>query len=369
MKRLIFIVMVIALLPVLVGAQANFSVEFDPSSIKVNNFSTASFDPFMPELQPVLTTLTISNTGTALVKIDLKLVLEWNNILLVETIFSSKDSLKFWTLTNRDLITNEASTFFDFKYPNTNITVKDAIEKSPTLKSAVLAGYFPDGELKFKVWVREYSDTPWTNNIDLPDNEFTIKIRNAGNITLLSPGVPIGKTPALVSGFPLSFLWNSQLTDFNKYKLIIKEFPPGNPPSLNTVDRTGAVFYETPDGENENIGFAEFLPFTGGNYYTWKVTTALATEYNLIKQKTGNDNLSSNWYVFQFVDEESASTSISEFQTHLNMLQNNTLLNLYTEGYVPTGIVIIEDTAYSGQDAIELIDALQGQEISVELKD
>ncbi len=50
------------------------------------------------------------------------------------------------------------------------------------------------------------------------------------------------------------------------------------------------------------------------------MTTALATEYNLIKQKTGNDNLSSNWYVFQFVDEESASTSISEFQTHLNML-------------------------------------------------
>ena len=249
MKRLIFIVMVIALLPVLVGAQANFSVEFDRFSINVNNFSTASFDPFAPELQPRLTTLTIRNTGTPLVKIDLKLVLEWNNILLVETIFSSKDKQEFWTLTNRDLITNKASTFFDFKPGSEGITVQQAIEKSPTLKSAVLAGYFPDGELKFKVWVREYSETVFDNNNAVSD-DFTIIIRNAGNITLLSPGVPIGKTPALVSGFPLSFLWNSQLTDFNKYKLIIKEFPPGNPPSLNTVDRAGAVFYETPDREN-----------------------------------------------------------------------------------------------------------------------
>ncbi len=368
MKRLIFIVMVIALLPVLVGAQANFSVEFDRFSINVNNFSTASFDPFAPELQPRLTTLTIRNTGTPLVKIDLKLVLEWNNILLVETIFSSKDKQEFWTLTNRDLITNKASTFFDFKPGSEGITVQQAIEKSPTLKSAVLAGYFPDGELKFKVWVREYSETEFDNNNAVYD-DFTIIIRNAGNITLLSPGVPIGKTPPLVSGFPLSFLWNSQLTDFNKYKLIIKEFPPGNPPALNTVDRTGAVFYETPDGENENIGFANFLPFTGGNFYAWKVTTALATEYNPKKQNNGNNILSSNWYVFQFVDEESASTSISEFQTHLNMLQNDTLLNLYTEGYVPTGIVIIEDRAYSGQDAIKLIDALLNQDISVVLKD
>ncbi len=368
MKRLIFILSIALMLPILVAARADFEVTFSPRTISVNSFSSASFDPFVPELQPVLTTLTISNTGTTPVKIDLKLVLEWNNISLVETIFSSKENLNSWTLTNRDLITNKAGSSFDFKYPGTNITVKDAIDKSPTLKSAVLAGYFPDGDLKFKVWVREYLDSPWTNDIDLPYSEFTIKIRNAGNITLLSPGVPIGKTPALVSGFPLSFLWNSQLTDFNDFMLIIKEFPPGNPPSVNTVERTGAVFYETPAGNSENSGFAEFLPFTGGNYYAWKVTTALATEYNPKKQKTGNNFLSSNWFVFQFVDEESASTSISEFQTHLNMLQNNTLLILYTEGYVPTGIVIIEDKVYSGQDAIQLIDALLGQEISVELK-
>jgi len=368
MKRLIFIFIIALMLPILAAARADFDVTFSPEKISVNSFSSASFDPFAPELQPRLTTLTIRNTGTALVKIDLKLVLEWNNILLVETIFSSKDKQEFWPLTNRDLITNKASTFFDIKPGSEGITVQQAIEKSPTLKSAVLAGYFPDGELKFKVWVREYSETEFDNNNAVYD-DFTIIIRNAGNITLLSPGVPIGKTPPLVSGFPLSFLWNSQLTDFNKYKLIIKEFPPGNPPALNTVDRTGAVFYETPDGENENIGFANFLPFTGGNFYAWKVTTALATEYNPKKQNNGNNILSSNWYVFQFVDEESASTSISEFQTHLNMLQNDTLLNLYTEGYVPTGIVIIEDRAYSGQDAIKLIDALLDQDISVELKD
>ena len=368
MKRRILIICIVLMLPILAAARADFEVTFSPKTIRVNSFSSASFDPFVPELQPVLTTLNIRNTGTTPVKIDLKLVLAWNNISLVETIFSSKENLNSWTLTNRDLITNKASSSFDFKPGSGGISVQQAIEKSSTLKSAVLAGYFPDGELKFKVWVKEYSETDFDDNNAVSD-DFTIIIRNAGNITLLSPGVPIGKTPALVSGFPLSFLWNSQLTDFNKYKLIIKEFPPGNPPSLNTVDRTGAVFYETPDGENENIGFADFLPFTGGNYYAWKVTTALTTEYNPQKQNTGNNFLSSNWYVFQFVDEKSASTSISEFQTHLNMLQNDTLLNLYTEGYLPTGIVIIDDRAYSGQDAIKLIDALLGQDISVELKD
>ncbi|HOS07956.1 MAG TPA: hypothetical protein PKV07_06675, partial [Candidatus Cloacimonas acidaminovorans] len=244
-----------------------------------------------------------------------------------------------------------------------------AIENSSTLKSAVLAGYFPDGVLKFKVWVREFSTAPWTNDPNLPYDEFKIIIRNAGNITLLSPGVPIGKTPALVNGIPISFLWNSQLTDFNDYKLIIKEFPPNNPPTVNTIDRTGAVFYETPENTKENSGFADFLPFTDGNYYAWKVTTALATEYNPKKQNTGNNILSSNWYVFQFVDEEKAAASISEFQAHLNMLQNSILLNLYTQGYVPAGIVIIDGKEFSGQEAINLIDALQGQEISVELKD
>jgi len=51
------------------------------------------------------------------------------------------------------------------------------------------------------------------------------------------------------------------------------------------------------------------------------------------------------------------------------MLQNSILLNLYSQGYVPAGIVIIDDKEFSGQEAINLIDALQGQEISVELKD
>ena len=69
------------------------------------------------------------------------------------------------------------------------------------------------------------------------------------------------------------------------------------------------------------------------------------------------------------MDEEKAAASISEFQAHLNMLQNSILLNLYTQGYVPAGIVIIDDKEFSGQEAINLIDALQGQEISVELKD
>ena len=185
MKRFLFILVIALLLPTLAVAREGFSVTFSPQTINVNSFNSASFDPFDPDQQPILTHLTI-DTGTVPKKIDLKLVLEWNNINLVETIFSSINTQNSWKLTNRDLITNEASTYFDYKEGYAKITVKDAIENSSTLKSAVLAGYFPDGVLKFKVWVREFSTAPWTNDPNLPYDEFKIIIRNAGNITLLS---------------------------------------------------------------------------------------------------------------------------------------------------------------------------------------
>ncbi len=174
MKRFIFILVIALLLPTLAVAREGFEVAFSHKFIKVNSFNSASFDPFKPKLQPILTYLRITNTGTVPKNIDLKLVLEWNNILLVETIFSSKNPQNSWKLTNRDLITNDASTYFDYKQGYSKITVKDAIENSSTLKSAVLAGYFPDGDLKFKVWVREFSTAPWTNDPNLPLLEFLL---------------------------------------------------------------------------------------------------------------------------------------------------------------------------------------------------
>ncbi|HNV92914.1 MAG TPA: hypothetical protein P5518_03055 [Candidatus Cloacimonas sp.] len=370
MKRLIYIIVIIALLPVFANAQANFEVNFVPSSIRINSLSTASFDPTQPDLQPILTTLMIKNLNTTPCRIDLKVALYWNNLLLANTIFCSREdfTLGYCTLNNRDLITDEPMLNFEFKSGSTSISVEDILDASSTLKSAVMAGYFPDGELKFKVWVREFSETPWEGADNSPSAEFKIIIRNAGNITLLAPGRPIGQNPDKVSGLPISFLWNSQITGFNDYKLIIREYAPNNPPTINNVERTGSLFYETPSGKNECSGFSDFLPFTDSNYYAWKVTTALANEFNPIARGNKNNSLSSNWYIFQYVDEQEAAHSISEFQAHLDLLQNPTLINIHTQGYLPVGVVVIEGKTYSGQEAINLIDALLGQDISVELK-
>jgi hypothetical protein len=370
MKRLVFILVIIGLLPVFASARSNFEVNFIPSTIKVNSLSTASFDPTEPNLQPILTTLMIKNLNTTPSRIDLKVALYWNNLPLAKTILCSKEgyTIGYCTLNNRDLITNEPTLNFEFKSGSASISVEDILNASSTLKSAALAGHFPDGELKFKVWVREYSETPWEGEDNSPSAEFKIIIRNAGNITLLSPGRPIGQNPDKVSGLPISFLWNSQLTGFNDYKLIIREYAPNNPPTINNVDRTGSLFYETPNSKNEYSGFSDFLPFTNGNYYAWKVSTALANEFNPVIKGNENNSLSSNWFVFQFVEEQEAAHNISEFQAHLNMLQNPTLINIHAQGYVPVGVVIIEGKTYSGQEAINLIDALLGQDISVELK-
>lgn len=370
MKRLLFISGIILLLPFICAAQANLQVNFMPSMIKVNSFNTTSFDPMDPGSQPIITTLSIHNPNPTPTRIDLKVAIYWNNFLLAQTVFCSKENYTLGScrLTNRDLITSEPNPNFEFKGGSSGLSLDDILNASSTLKSAILAGHFPDGEFRFKVWVREFDYASWEGEDNSPSAEFKIIIQNAGNLTLLSPGIPIGQIPVKVSGLPISFLWNSQLTGFNEYKLVIREYSPENRPTVNNVERTGAVFYETPAGKNESSGFSDFLPFADGNYYAWRVSTSMVNEYNPIMRNGDSNELFSEWFVFQYVSEQEANNAVSEFQTHLNMLQNNTLQNLQLSGYIPVGVVIINGRTYSGLEAINLIDALQGQDISVELK-
>ncbi|MDD4309497.1 MAG: hypothetical protein PHO32_03890 [Candidatus Cloacimonetes bacterium] len=373
MIRYIALIMLTLLIPMFVGAE-NLSWNFTPTSVEVNNLNTASFDPVEPWSQPDLTQLTITNQSTLeSYALDLKMGVYWNDRKLVEANYQTKPGVQLlpgaqFHLGNRDLITNIDNVYFQKKPEEPELSVDSAINSNSTLKSAVLAGFFPDGDLQLRVWVRQspVPDDPWQE----PGTDyqaFTIMIRNAGVINLLSPGEPIGQNPPILSNAPLSFLWNSVFTGFNPQTLTIREYPPTFPPQSGNIANTGSLFFQKPDCFS---GFADFLPFIPGNYYAWQVSTPLTNEYsNPNSTTTSTFALKSNWFVFRYANEPEDGSSVAEFQARLNNLQNNDLRNIQVEGYVPVGVVVIDGITYSGNEALKLIDSLIGQDIKVLLKD
>jgi hypothetical protein len=354
---------------------AALSTSFSPTSVEVNTMNTISFDPKEPLTQPQLTTLKIESDLPA-TKIDLKVVVYWSNNRLVEANFESLDdnwgyvlnNKRVVEMSNRHLISEDGHPDFKGKEGN-SISVEDVINANPILKNAVLAGYFPDGNLELRIWVRPWMAGNWTEP-GISPAIFTIKIRNAGAINLLTPGVAVGQNPPQISERPISFQWNAVSTGFNNSKLVIKEFPANNPPNLNSVVNTGSIFYQN---DNVESGFADFLAFNPGNYYAWQVSTDLFSEFNPInhyKNPSTPTSLASNWFVFRFVNEaQNNSQNAADMQAQLNMLNNLTLRNLISQGYNPVGTVIYEGRTYTGQDALDLLSGLVGKELQVQLKD
>lgn len=374
MKNISMLLMVFILIPILGWSVLNTS--FFPGSVEVNTMSTISFDPQEPLSQPQLTTLTITENQLPAGKIDLKVVVFWNNMKLVEADFESWDenwgtlvgNTRQVQMSNRHLISEVGHPDFKNK-GNNNISVDNVINANPTLKEAVLAGYFPDGNLELRIWVRNWQAGAWENPSGSPA-VFTIKIRNAGAINLISPGVAVGITPPQISQRPISFQWNSVSTGFNKSSIVIKEYPANNPPSVNNIESTGNVFYSNTDVTS---GFSDFLSFNPGNYYAWQIKTTLFNEH---VPNTGNKNpalqpeVKSNWYVFRYVlESQNTNEAASEMQAQLNMLNNSALRGILAQGYTLVGTVIFEGRTYSGQDALDILSGLAGKDIQVQLRD
>jgi hypothetical protein len=370
MKHINLLLMVFVLLPIL-GWSA-LSTSFSPGSVEVNAMSTISFDPQEPLSQPMLTTLTITEDQLPAGRIDLKVVVYWNNARLVEADFESLDenwgsiisNKRQVQMSNRHLISEEGHPDFQPK-GSSSISVEQVINANPTLKEAVLAGYFPDGNLELRIWVRNWQAGTWNTTSGSPA-VFTIKIRNAGAINLISPGVVIGQTPPQISQRPISFQWNSVSTGFNKSSLVVREYPANNPPSQNNIENTGNLFYSNPD---VNSGFSDFLAFNPGNYYAWQITTTLFNEFTIQNQNL-QPKLKSNWFVFRFVNEsQNTNETAAEMQAQLNILNNNALRSILAQGYTLVGTVIYEGRTYSGQDALDLLSGLAGKELQVQLRD
>lgn len=354
------------------GQNPDISATFAPPEIYVNSFKTASFDPTTPWNQPILTTLMINNTSNQDFRFYLNLAIYWSGISepLITAKYISEDLLpahgQFDAITNQDLITNQASALFN-RVGSINFSLEEIANRSPILRDAVMAGYFPDGILSLRVMVQPQSSGHESFS-GASMATFSIHVRGVGAISLVSPGSPAQANPAAVDQNPVNFLWNSIDTEVNQYRLTIREYPQNQPPEVNSLVNTGSVFYE-----NEVYGnqFSEFLPFLPGNYYAWRISTTRWTELNPRPAGNSRDEergaVSSGWNIFQYTQMDGGGDPICCISAVLNSLKEDKLETLFNEGFHPTGEIIWKGRSYSGQNAIDLIEQLRGQQVGIKV--
>lgn len=368
MKR---ILIMISLAMFCLGLRAAVTASFSPKGLQLNHLSTFTFDPVSPHEQPILSHLTITNQGLPQ-KVKLQVVLKWNNIVLIQpgkAVFVTIEPMgtgQSIRLSNRHLISDSGSPDLDTD-GNISIDVISVMRSHSSLEDAILSGYFPDGELQLEASVKGVNSANWEFTDIL-----TIRIRNAGAIYPISPGAAMGQLPPKVKEIPVSFLWNAINTGFNEQQIVIKEFPPNNPPSISTVAQTGVEVYRSPEGVNTPSGFSDYIPFTNKYYYAWRVYTPIYDQVNLnvLDKTSSNGNfMASEWFVFRYMADDMDAPNSNDVLALLQILGNPNLLNILNMGLSPTGEVIFEGRRYTGQDAVDILGSLVGKEIQVELKE
>ncbi len=370
----ILLLLLLAALPVL-GQNLDIGLMFHPQGVYVNSFKTASFDPETPWTQPVLTDLNIWNASDESFRFYMKVEVFWSGIegSLVEAKYLSNTALaagEHFFLTNQDLISNQASSYFNQQGP-IDFSLEDIIERSDILKRAVMAGYFPDGVISIKVSVQPES-LGVDNWSDASIATFPITIRNSGVIYAISPGVPIGGTPTQISENPVSFLWNSMDTGFNDYQITIREYSQNNPPMAGSINNTGRVFYQNVMSDR-SYSFTEFLPYTPGNYYAWQISTARFTElhpnkdYGPWSKESEDYQISSEWNVFQYVSDGNHGDNIQSISASLLTLKDPRLSELLGSGFVPTGKVIFKGKEIEGNSTSDLFKNILNRDYKIRI--
>lgn len=348
----------------------SFTGTFMPASIQLNELSAATFDPENTEGQPLLTTLTIHNTGSTDQVVYLRIRITWNDKQIVDTYFESREAINADEriyLSNVDLFTTNSNQYFH-KISGGNTTLQGIMNVDPTLKQALLSGYFPDGTIKADISLRAKNEANYQHA-----STFTIKVHNTGAVTLFSPGQPIGNNPPQVSTKPVSFMWNTVNTGFNKAWLTIKEFPQTLPPTQGSVEITGSVFYET-QNETEaqelinNFMFSDYLAFNDGCYYAWQITLDRFSENNPhspSRRPNDSSSIKSDWHVFQYVTDGGVVGNMSELKALLMSLDNRFVNTLISAGFDPVGNVILNGRNYSGHEAIRVLQEVMLRDIDI----
>ncbi len=375
MKHLpkLIILLMLGSIPMQVLGNNVFSGAFTPNAISLNELSAATFDPDNAAGQTHLTTLTITNISPSSHKLMMKVKLTWNGMRVLEAEFQSREEIapsETIMLTNGELFTDALSS--DFTLLSGGYTgINDIVNIDPTLKQALLSGYFPDGVIKAEVSLRAVTAKRYE-----PSIFFTITIKNTGPILLLSPGQKVGSTPPQVNMKPVSFMWSALTTGFNRAAwLTIREFPQNLPPTQTSVALTGRLFYETASDQDAqdlitNFMFADYLPFNNGCYYAWQITLDKYNENNPFsssKKPKDSESLKSEWFVFQYVTDGTTVENESELKTLLMNLNDSAINALFVQGFNPVGNVILNGRNYSGHEAIKLLREITEKDVEIRI--
>lgn len=357
------------------GQNSFLNTQFTPHYIFVNSLKSSSLDPEAAWAQPILTMLQISNVSTTSFRFYLKVDISWSGASEPQLtgICLSEQELPaggtFAALTNQDLLNSVPPAGFaavgDWDFSLDHMT-----EGTTVLKNAVQAGFFPAGSMSVKASLQPEA-MGYTDWSQASTSTFTIYVRSAGVIQLLSPGAPIGVNPPVISDNPVDFLWNAIDTGVNDYQITIREYPANLPPQPGSLANTGSVFYDHATGGGvDQYSFSRFLPFVPGNYYAWRISTTQFTEFH----PTGGGGIwrdddpgliASDWYVFRYDSTELETDIPQRINALLNSLDNPELRKLLDSGFFPTGSVLWQGKQYSGQAALDLLELLKGKDCKV----
>jgi hypothetical protein len=306
-------------------------------------------------------TLNIQNSPPVGYYMNMKL--DWNGVNLFDTYLQAKIVQEQITVTNQNLFVTNGSIYF--RTPEPNINLSSIFDNNEDFKNIILnTGRFPDGIYLFTLRaVNDPQEQILISNVET----FSLEIRNANAIYLLSPGVQLGGMIPTINNLPINFLWNSNLIGINNivpglgtFTLTIREFDQVGDIQLDNIDN-GQVFRQITDLIGSN--YSEFIPFESGKYYAWQISTPLADPS--ITNPLDQPTLQSPWIVFKYVVEGSAAGTTPEDEiviilTNLNDPQVNGTLN---DEFKPTGNVYVDDQLFSGMGALQQLQRLSGKVI------
>ena len=351
------------------GQNPEINAQFTPSLMQVNSYASSSFDPDRPWSQPMLTTLRVNSSSDRSFRFHLRMELFWSETagVLADAIFLSANVLpaggQYPPLSNQDLLSagiGQALTLVS----STNLTLEDIGSQSPSLRDALRAGFLPDGIYTIRVSVQpqDSGTSSWTG---ASRAEFSLTVRGVCALQLIQPGAAFGAEPPRCADNPVTFLWNSNSSGFNEYRITIREYPPNLTPTLGNEQNLGRSFFQlsTADGLPSN-SLSRFLPFQPDHYYAWRISTRNYTEFHPASSGSSwrEDDpgiVHSGWNIFQYQLQIPDQESVNRLLTILQSLQDPEVSKLVDAGFVPLGSVLWEGKSFTGAEAEALLDQLQ----------
>jgi hypothetical protein len=318
-----------------------------------NEFYASYLDPDNIANQPILFTGNIQNRTAQNFKFYLTLEILWNNQHLLDESDGKINSIipinanQVWTFTNQDVINNIASGYF-----NANINIDNIKNKIKDFEDVLMeTGKFPDGKYIFRF--RAYD---LNNNLISNTEEYSFTIINYSAITLIQPGLQLGRGILEIPDNDPIFIWNSNAREYI-FKLYHLQSENNSPDQLNST----RPIFETTISQN-SFRYPTSAPTLENNQiYAWKIEIENQDGTN------SNNTLTSNYFVFKLNTSSSQNGQYNQIVVFLQNLGINSeqLKNLVRNGYLPTGLISINGKTITQEEWNDILNKIISGQIKI----